>query len=112
MVRPTKFEMQQRNAGSTLILSIAGELDMSTVELLAQRIDENLRRQATDLTLDLRELAFMDSTGLRLLIELHDRSRQEAWRLRIISPEHETAAVILRITGADTALPFEPEIDS
>jgi anti-anti-sigma factor len=63
----------------------------------------------TLVTLDLRDLAFMDSSGLRLLIDLHDRSRREPWELTLMTPTHEAAAVVLRATGADKALPFEED---
>jgi anti-anti-sigma factor len=104
MVRQTRFEITQTASGSSLTLSIAGELDMRTAEILAARVDQH---RDQNLTLDLRELAFMDSSGLRFLIELNDRSQRESWQLHLIRPRQEAAAVVLRVTGADNALPFE-----
>jgi anti-anti-sigma factor len=111
MVRPTKFEISQRSTGSTLNMSVTGELDLRTVATLSQHLDDALGQGITALTLDLRELAFMDSSGLRFLIELGDRARQQAWQLRLIAPKHEAAAIVLRVTGADTALPFQDGSD-
>jgi anti-anti-sigma factor len=111
MVRPTKFEITQRSTGSTLNVSVTGELDLRTVETLSQHLDDALGQRITALTLDLRELAFMDSSGLRFLIELNDRARQQEWQLRLIAPKHEAAALVLRVTGADTALPFQGGLD-
>ena len=51
--------------------------------------------------------AFMDSTGVRLLIELKYRSKRERWRLRLLAPTDRGAAHVLRITAIDSALPFE-----
>jgi anti-anti-sigma factor len=93
--------------GSDVTISVSGELDLSTIEALAGQVDTQLHGAVDALTLDLHDLAFMDSTGLRLLIELADRARQEEWRLKLIRPSHEAAARVLRITGADRALPFE-----
>jgi anti-anti-sigma regulatory factor len=53
----------------------------------------------------------MDSTGLRLLIELDQQARREDWKLSLIRPRHETAAAVLHSTGADAALPFEDAAD-
>lgn len=94
---------------SEVIIALSGELDMSTIDALAGHVDTQLQRPIDCLTLDLHDLSFMDSTGLRLLIELNDRAEQEAWRLRLIGPRHEAAALVLQITGADVALPFERE---
>ncbi len=106
MARPTKFEIKDGRSGSAVTVSIAGELDLSTAQTLSQHVDEHLGTGVTDLTLDLGDIAFMDSSGLRLLIELNDRSQQQAWRLRLKPPRHEDAALVLRATGADAALPF------
>jgi anti-anti-sigma factor len=88
-------------------LSIVGELDLNTITVLARHVEAKLSENPTTLTLDLTDLSFMDSSGLRLLIELHDRSRREAWKLTLIPSAHEAANTVLRVTGADTALPFE-----
>ena len=82
---------------------------MSTIDTLAGQVDTHLQQQVDCLTLDLSDLAFMDSTGLRLLIELNDRAQREPWRLELVSPRHEAASQVLRITGADVALPFDRE---
>jgi anti-anti-sigma factor len=92
---------------SDVTLALSGELDMSTIDTLVGQVDTQLQRPVECLTLDLDDLAFMDSTGLRLLIELNERAQQEAWRLRLIVPRHEAAFRVLHITGADVALPFE-----
>lgn len=107
MVRPSKFEISPRTDGPNLTLAVTGELDMRTLGELSESLEEQLRGGANDVTLDLRDLAFMDSSGLRLLIELSDRSRADGWQLRMLAPLHEAAALVLRVTGADKALPFE-----
>ena len=107
MVRPTKFEITCRTNGPKVTLSLTGELDLSTVAQLSERVRQQLDGGADDVTLDLRELSFMDSSGLRLLIELHDLSRRDDWNLRLLAPRHEAAVLVLRATGADAALPFE-----
>jgi anti-sigma B factor antagonist len=108
MVRPTNFEIREQAKEPTLELSITGELDMNTVELLTTQVDRHLADGARALRLDLAGLGFMDSSGLRLLIELYERSKQEGWDLTIVRPRSESAVMVLRATGADAALPFEP----
>jgi anti-anti-sigma factor len=107
MVQPTNFEIKPQTNGTKLTLSIAGELDMNTVDVLTQQVDQHIEATTTSLTLDLSELKFMDSSGLRLLIALSHRSELEQWRLRLVPSRHDAATVVLRATGADAALPFE-----
>jgi anti-anti-sigma factor len=94
---------------SEVVIVLSGELDMSTIPAVSQHVDTQLRPTVSALTLDLSDIAFMDSSGLRLLIELNDRAQREAWRLTLIGPRNPAAALVLEITGADTALPFERE---
>ena len=106
MVRPAEFEIKQSVNGSTATLAIAGELDMRTTGQLIERVTEQLSRGADEVTLDMAELRFLDSSGLKVLIDLHYRSREDGWRLRLIAPRDEAAILVLRATGADKALPF------
>jgi anti-sigma B factor antagonist len=112
MVRPTNFEITQHADGPVVTLRLQGELDMSTSPVLSEALTRHLEMGANDVTLDLRKLAFMDSSGLGLLIELHDRSRREAWGLKLLPPEAEAAALVIRSTGAEQALPFVPAADA
>src|SRR5689334_19794624 len=74
MVRPTKFEIREHATEPALELSVTGELDMNTVELLTTHVERSLADGPRALRLDLAELGFMDSSGLRFLIDLYDRS--------------------------------------
>jgi anti-sigma B factor antagonist len=107
MIRRTNFEINHQLNGPALTVAIKGELDMSTVATLSERLDSQLGGEVTLVTVDLRGVTFMDSSALRLLIELNDRSLAEPWRLALVAPKTEAARVVLRITGADTALPFQ-----
>jgi anti-sigma B factor antagonist len=106
MVRPTEFKIAHRVTDAGVTLKVTGELDLSTAPVLGESIGA-LRRDVKAVTVDLSELTFMDSTGLRLLIELDHRAKQEEWELALIRPRYETAAAVLKATGADSALPFE-----
>ena len=110
MVRPTDFKITRTTTETAVTLSVRGELDLGTASVLAESVGR-LEEDMETLTLDLSELSFMDSTGLRLLIELDQRARGEAWTLALIRPKHETAAAVLLATGADKALPFEDAPD-
>jgi anti-sigma B factor antagonist len=109
MVRQARIAISEKVQGANLVLSIDGELDISTIPLLEQQI-EATHASPTPLTLDLSGLTFMDSSGLRLLIELNERARREAWKLAFVPSRHESANLVLRITGADAALPFTDEV--
>lgn len=107
-MRPGPFQLDLERNDGVATIAVAGELDLHTLDGLSALVEEALAVTGThSLILDLRNLVFMDSSGLRLLIELHDRARQAPWELHLVAPENEEALVVLRVTGADRALPFE-----
>jgi anti-anti-sigma factor len=108
LIRPSKFDVQEDRSGSTLVVSVSGELDMNTVEVLSSHVADQPQADFDAVTLDLREVLFMDSSAVKFLIELADRASQQGWPLRLAAPEHEAATLVLEATGADRALPFEP----
>jgi anti-anti-sigma factor len=59
-------------AGATVVVP-RGELDLATVPVLTA----TLAAQAGPVVLDLRELTFVDPTGLRLLLEAEVRSASD-----------------------------------
>ncbi|TMM03436.1 MAG: STAS domain-containing protein, partial [Actinobacteria bacterium] len=65
------FAMRVRRDGDRLLVTVAGELDLTT----APDLEELLLASApyVDLELDLAELAFIDSSGLRLLLAERER---------------------------------------
>jgi len=110
MVRAVKFEISEQKQGDALTLAVAGELDLETAPKLADRVGGKSSDGVAALTLDLTELTFMDSSGLRLLIELDRQAAAAPWSLMLRAPKHESARTVLRLTGADRALPFEEDV--
>lgn len=107
MVRPIRIEIREELHGEDITLSVEGELDLGSVPLLAQHIEAQIGDgNEKALTLDLSDVTFMDSSGLRALIELNERAKRDAWGLSLIAPKHDAARLVLRMTGADAALPF------
>ena len=65
-------------------VALDGELDLSSALLFddeLKRLEEASGDQ--EIVLDLRELRFMDSTGLRLILNAHTRARRNGRRMRI-----------------------------
>jgi anti-anti-sigma factor len=67
------------HAGGTVVVPV-GELDLGT----APDLEAVLATQSGRVVVDLRELTFIDLTGLRLLLEADARSRQNGMNLRFI----------------------------
>jgi anti-sigma B factor antagonist len=83
-------------------LLVAGEIDASTVGELVARLTP-LPGEVGDIVLDLSEVQFIDSSGLRALIETHRQAAENGRRLVIKEP---SAIVnrLLDVSGLTTYL--------
>ena len=70
---------------------LVGELDMSSAEDLLQAVAEALEEPGGDLTLDMSGLAFIDSSGLRALLEISHRLA--GGRLILAAPSEQVVKV-------------------
>jgi len=70
------LKVTRRREGDAVIVAPAGEIDLATTELVAAELAA-ARAEAAEVVLDLRGVGFMDSSGLRMLVE----AQREAERL-------------------------------
>jgi anti-anti-sigma factor len=108
MIKPTPFEIRSELDAGSARLTVLGELDMATAPELEERAQALLDRAPSELIIDLSELTFIDSSGLRLLIILRDRAGDDGWKLGLVRPSGQ-ALSIFTLTGADENLPFLEE---
>jgi anti-sigma B factor antagonist len=93
----------------TLTVSVAGELDIATTELLRSHLLEMLQeaghaqRTKTTLVIDVSRLSFIDAAGLGILVSVQNHALRQHTPLRIagIPPAMRR---LLRITGLDAHL--------
>lgn len=108
-MRAPEFEVaSEAVAPEVTVLTPAEELDLASVPHLEAAVSEALRSGARHLVLDLSQLAFLDSSGLRLFLVLCERSRSEGWQLTLTRPS-EPVRTLFEITGAAPSLPLVVE---
>ncbi|MEA2287828.1 MAG: hypothetical protein QOJ21_3871 [Solirubrobacteraceae bacterium] len=102
---PTEFTVPERDVGGTVILRPAGELDIATAPRLERALAEG-RTPGDSVVLDLADLEFMDSTGLRVIIRGVEAAQRGGWELRLRKGP-PTVHRVFEIAGVLDALPFE-----
>ena len=83
------FQMFESTANGHRVIAVCGELDLSNATQLEERLAES-----TDTVLDLSELTFIDSTGIRLLLNTAQRARSQAWSFTVCDPQPAVERVI------------------
>ena len=76
---------------------------MSTVDGVRGEVEAGLDGAAGTLVLDLREVTFLDSSGLRMLIQL-DRSQREAGGRLVLVQGPRRIARVFELTGMEAEL--------
>jgi anti-anti-sigma factor len=89
----------------TCLVHVSGELDIATAPALENELGRLLSSDLQSVILDLDELLFIDSTGLRCLLQVTRRSRADGDRLRMRGANPDVDR-ILRFTGIREVLPF------
>ena len=97
------FSVEVQRRDGVAIVEPRGELDVATVETLRVALDDI--KVAWRLVLDLRGLSFIDSTGLHLLVALHQRAQRDGFQLALVAPEPPVDRAI-RVCGLGNTLPF------
>ena len=105
-----EFTVEERNQGSTSVLAVTGELDLRTSPELEERLARVWSAGAELLILDLRQIEFMDSTGLRVLLGAHQRAQERGRRFALVRGADQVERV-LKLTGVRDLLTVvdEPE---
>jgi anti-sigma B factor antagonist len=69
------LRIEVRQEPDRAVVCLHGELDLASAPLLQNEI-ENIADDDGALVLDLEDLQFIDSTGLRIILATHERSRE------------------------------------
>ncbi|MDQ3978519.1 MAG: STAS domain-containing protein [Actinomycetota bacterium] len=85
---------------------LVGELDLVTVPGFEQRLESLRVEGARQLTLDLADLVFIDSTGLSALVSALKRYRADGGDIVLRSPTRATSKV-LEISGLSQVFSIE-----
>jgi anti-anti-sigma factor len=105
--RPFDVRWERKDAGVVIVAS--GEIDLwSAPEVRAAMVAHDDR----GVVLDLREVTFMDSSGLGLIVEQQQRARKHGFRFAIAVDGGSDAHRILEMSGLTKVLEFVDDPDA
>jgi anti-anti-sigma factor len=89
-----RFRIEPSRQGDARVLRLIGELDLSGVNLFEQTLEAELGADGGVVALDLRELTFMDSSGLRALVMADRRVKKAGSTLVVVRPSGSVERVM------------------
>jgi anti-sigma B factor antagonist len=110
MTAGTPLELRTCHGHSHATVIIArGEIDLSSCGRLRTQLLASVEQGTT--VLDLADVEFCDSSGLRVLVEAHhtSRARGSTFRLAAVSP---AVAHVLELAGAADVFEMFPDVEA
>lgn len=103
---PEHFRVDTERDGPATAVRLRGELDMAGTFLLEPRLDDIVSDPpAGGVVFDLRELSFVDSTGLTVLVSAHERLSDAGVPTRFVRGSDDVQR-IFAVAGFEGVLPF------
>jgi anti-anti-sigma factor len=92
------MELTRRATARGIEVAVEGRLDSYWADHLLDALEEAVRQGSHDITLDLAQVHYMSSAGIRVLVITHKRLSAIQGRLKIANPS-ESVVKILRLSG-------------
>jgi anti-anti-sigma factor len=102
---PEAFQVEVVRDDDVGTVRVSGEIDLSAAERLEAALREAESGSPDTVILDLREVTFIDSTGLRTITSADARARNDGYEFKIIRGS-EQVQKLLHLTGMDKILPL------
>jgi anti-sigma B factor antagonist len=99
----SEFRVEVREQDGAALIAISGELDLASAPALEETLDHALKSDVRLVILDLRDLEFMDSTGLSVLVRGHQAAEEAGRRLTLIQGPPQVKR-LLNLTGVTERL--------
>ncbi len=104
-VPASEFSIAVERGHDQVRIAPHGELDLANVGQLEGQLAELLAAGFTRVTIDLRGVEFLDSSGLHALLTAHSDAQRDHWELSII-PGPPVVQRLFELTSTIDSLPF------
>lgn len=103
--RPGSLELRTVRNDDEQVIALAGELDLDGAPRVSEALQRAEAAKVRRIVLDLSHLDFIDSNGIRLILEADARARTDGGTLELVRgprPVHR----VFELTGVAERLPF------
>lgn len=105
---PMNIEVRRTDGSS--VIKLTGEIDMLTTPALRAKVNEELQGGPSVLVLDMLSVEFLGSSGLALLVEALDESRNRDVSLRLVANSRPVSRP-LQATGLTDLFALYPSVE-
>lgn len=103
------FRVAAHSQGEAEVLTVGGELDLAAAASLQEELDRALGSGSPLIVIDLKELDFIDSTGLSVLVRAHQQAQESGLQFGLVNPGAQVER-LLSLTGLAGRLTLPDEV--
>jgi anti-sigma B factor antagonist len=100
-----ELDIRVERDGATCAVTLQGEVDVYTAPRLKDTLVEAIEDGCVYVIVDLEDVAFIDSSGLGVLVGALRRAKERSGAIRLVCTK-ESILKIFRITGLDKVFPI------
>lgn len=104
--KPGSLEISSALVDGSVTISLQGEFDLASARQMEEHFASIDEQAPSRVVIDLGGLAFIDSSGLRVLLLADARARERGYEL-VLLPGQEPVQRVFEMTGALDVLRFE-----
>lgn len=97
---PIELELETEKRNQWSVLRVTGDVDLFSAPQLRSAVYEIVESGQSQIAIDLSRVAFLDSTGLGVLVGALKRLREQNGTMVLLSPQKPVRRV-LSVTGLD-----------
>ena len=98
--------------GPIVYAEVHGDVDMSNAADLRQELSRMTPNDALGLVVDLRDVTYLDSAGIRLLYHLREALTAGRQKLRLVIADDSAVTHTLRLAGLDWGAEIADTVDA
>lgn len=106
-----KRERGPRAGQEPAVVTLPDEIDATNSRDVGASLQAAVQPRLSLLIADLSATTFVDSTGVRAVVQAYRKARQAGTDLRLVVPGGQVRR-ILAISGVDTLLPIYPDLQA
>jgi anti-anti-sigma factor len=89
-------------------ISLGGEIDLANAETVEEQISAAVSGEPTAVSVDLTNLTYMDSVGIRLLFDMASDLQKSHIVLELVAPFETPARCLIELSGIDSLVTLHP----
>jgi anti-sigma B factor antagonist len=103
------FRVEAHSQAQAYVLAVSGELDLAAASSLEEELGKALDSGSPVIVIDLKNLDFIDSTGLSVLVRAHQRAQEGDLQFGLVNPGAQVER-LLSLTGLAQRLTLDQSL--